>query len=52
MEPCDRTVSYGAAMIFAGITPAELVADAALVKMYAKMRVIRLRGGEGQSEGS
>lgn len=51
MEPCDRTVSYGAAMIFAGITPAELVADA-LVKMYAKMRVIRLRGGEGQSEGS
>lgn len=40
-----RTVSYKAALILAGVPPAELVADA-LVESYAKVKVIRLEGGQ------
>ncbi|KAG5311376.1 PO14 protein, partial [Pseudoatta argentina] len=39
-----RTVSYAAAIILAGIPPAEYVADA-LAETYARVKAIRLRGG-------
>ncbi|KAG5324763.1 PO14 protein, partial [Pseudoatta argentina] len=39
-----RTVSYAAAMVLAGIPPAEYVADA-LAETYARVKAIRLRGG-------
>ena len=44
-----RTVSYAAAMVLAGIPPAEYVADA-LAETFAGVKAIRLRGGDRYPE--